>query len=585
MKLGKRKSEETSVRPPRQGRRSGGVIASSDKKSKGSNFVLIIGDDGAILVFLQGNTVVRRLFAPSPRPDHTASMIELMQGNPNVPIWVLADVIDQQYVRHSFPPVSSFSVNNLVKRRIERDFQAEDLTGMLRLGREKGGRKEWNYLLIALANTPLMQQWMELVVEQPNELKGIYLTPLEAQNYIPALKKAAGMNASLPWQLLITHNKVSGFRQVVLRDGKLVFTRVTQAIDDGVAAVIAGNIEQEIISTLEYLRRLGFQDNDSLELLVIAAQEVKESLDLNRFRVGAAQMLTPLDVADMLELQQAALSADRFGDVVMASWFATTKKRALKFNTAYGAKLAQFYGITRGLKVIGALLTIALVGMSLMNIKDAVFVGSEASDIEQQRSPQQAEMAKLQKSLDALDDDVAFKSAIVTVHDAYMKNAKGPLDFISKLALHLNSTFRVKEITWSAAAPVTGAVPGSAPAPAGAGAAPAIDAKVVMDIYGQFQDVEALTNAADTFIDGLRNLMGDYTITAEPYSWIKGSSDSMEISFDEKNSESADTKGDRSMTLTFKPKDKTAAAGAGAPGMGGPGGPGMGGMPPGAGGM
>lgn len=585
MKLGKRKSEEamaSAPKPQRQSRAKSGNRpgASADKKKKG-HFVLIIGDDGAILVFLQGNTVVRRLFAPSPRPDHTASIVELMQSNPGVPISVLADVIDQQYVRHSFPPVSSFSVNNLVKRRMERDFQAEDLTGMMRLGRDKGGRKEWNYLLIALANTPLMQQWMELIVELPNELKGIYLTPLEAQHYIPALKKGAGMTANLPWQLLITHNKVSGFRQVVLRDGKLVFTRVTQAIDDGVAAVIAGNIEQEIISTLEYLRRLGFQENESLEMLVIAAQEVKESLDLNRFRVGAAQMLTPLDVADMLDLQQAALSADRFGDVVMASWFATTKKRALKFNTAYGEKLAKFYGARRGLKAIGALLIVALAGMSLLNIKDAVLIGSEASDIEKQRSPQQSEMATLQKSLDSLDEDVAFKSAIVTINDAFLKNAPNPLEFMSQLALHLNSTFRAKEVTWTAGG-AAAAQPGQgAPVAAANGAGAPLEVRVAIDIYGRFQDVEALTSTTDAFIEGLRNLMGDYTITAEPYSWIKGSTDSMEISFDKKETESASSNGDRTITLTFKPKAKNAAPGGAAPGMPGS----MQGIPAGAGGI
>lgn len=581
MKLGKRKFEEgNGPRPPRQGRRLPGGTMVSGKAAKGGHFVLIIGDDGAILVFMQGSTVVRRLFAPSPRPDHTASMVELMQSNPGVPISVLADVIDQQYVRHSFPPVSSFSVNNLVKRRMERDFQAEDLTGMLRLGRDKAGRREWNYLLIALANTPLIQQWMELIVELPNELKGIYLTPLEAQNYIPALKKAASMNTALPWQLLITHNKVSGFRQVVLREGKLVFTRVTQAIDDGVAAVIAGNIEQEIISTLEYLRRLGFQDNESLELIVIAAQEVKESLDLNRFRVGAAQMLTPLDVADMLDLQQAALSADRFGDVVMASWFATAKKRALKFNTAYGTKLAQFYSATRGLKIVGALLVAGLVCASLLNIKDTILISSDASDIEQQRVPQRAEMTKLQKSLDSLDEDVAFKSAVVTVNDAFLKNAPSPLDFISKLALHLNSTFRVKAVTWAATAPAaTTPGQGGMGGVANPNAASPLDVKVVVDIYGQFQDVEALSNATDTFIDGLRSLMGDYTITAEPYSWIKGSNNSMEISFDQKASETADTKGDRSITLTFKPKDKKPAGGPADMGMG------VGSVPPGLEGM
>src|SRR5262249_31577736 len=142
----KRKPQSTEAAPPGKPPKGGG---------KRQRFVLAIGDEGAILVYMQGRKVERRLFAPSPQPDHTASMVELMRSNPRVPLLILADVIDQQYVKHSFPPVSSFSVAGLVKRRMERDFQAEDLKGSLQLGREKTGRREWNYLLIALANTPL----------------------------------------------------------------------------------------------------------------------------------------------------------------------------------------------------------------------------------------------------------------------------------------------------------------------------------------------------------------------------------------------------------------------------------------------
>lgn len=583
MPLTKRNKNEQvpkAPKPPKAGRaRSARGGAGGAGKAKSGRFTLIIGDDGAILVFMQGNTVVRRLFAPSPRPDHTASILELMQGNPGVPLYILADVIDQQYVRHNFPPVSALSVNNLVKRRMERDFQAEDLTGSLRIGREKTGRKEWSYLLIALANTPLMQQWLELLVELPNELKGIYLTPLESQNYIPALKKHMARPA-MPWQLLLTHNKVSGFRQVVLRDGKLVFTRVTQAIDDGVPAVIAGNVEQEIISSIEYLRRLGFQDNETLEILVIAAQEVKESLDLERFRVASYEVFTPLDVADMLDLQQAALSADRFGDVVMASWFALTKKRALKFNSAYGEKLAKFYAARRGLKVVGALLVLALLGVAAMNVMDTIVVGGEASTMETQRAPQQAEITKLQQSLDSLDKDVAFKTAVATVSDVYMKNARSPIEFATELARHANPMFRVKSLAWSEASSNASAQTG-APAPAADAAKTGdIEAVVTFDIYGRFPDVEALTRATDDFVDGLRSLMGDYTIEAEPYSWMQNSAESMEISFDQKTAESADTRGERTIELTFRNKPKTDAAATGS--MGATGAPGM---PPGAGGM
>lgn len=557
MKLSKRSNQgETpqAPRPPKPRRASRADGGGSKTKNKGSHFVLMLGDDGAILIFLQGNTVVRRLFAPSPRPDHTASIVELMRANPTVPLSILADVIDQQYVRHNFPPVSSFSVNNLVKRRMERDFQAEDLKNFMRLGREKTGRKEWSYLLVALANTPLMQQWLELLVELPNEMKGIFLTPLEGQHYIPALKRHIGSMA-MPWQLLLTHNKVSGFRQIVLQDSKLVFTRVTQAIDDGVAAVLAGNIEQEIISTMEYLRRLGFQDNDSLEIIVIAAQEVKEALDLARFRVGGQHVLTPLDVADMMGLQQAALSADRFGDVVFASWFATSKKRVRRFNSAYGEKLTKLYGARRAIKLIGGLLIVGMLGLAAFNVKDMFALSSETAAIESQNAPQLSEIANLQKSIDSLDKDVALKSAIVGVHAAYMKDAKSPLDFAREYSRYSDPLFRVQSMDW-----------GSTPVKPAQGAAATttetLKVTLGIEVMGSYSDVETLTNAAEAFIDRLQSNMPSYEIKAEPFSWSKDSADSMEISFGQNAAGAANAIGDRKITLTFTEKPATASTGA-----------------------
>lgn len=564
MKISRRKAErETAAppapKPPGNGRRRAG--------NQRGRFVMVLGDDGAILVYMQGNTVVRRLFAPSPQPDHTAGIIELMRSQPSVPLSILVDVLDQQYVRHSFPPVSALSVSGLVRRRLDRDFQADDLKGSLPLGRDKTGRKEWNFLLIALANTELMQQWIELIIELPNELKGLYLVPVEARRYMEALKKKLG-GAVLPWQLLVTHNKVSGFRQVVLREGRLVFTRVTQAIDDGVAAVVAGNIEQEIINTLEYLRRLGFQSAAEIELTVIAGQEVKDTLDLNRFQAGAAHVLSPLDVADMFTLQQAALHADRFGDVVMAAWFGHAGKTTLRFLTAYGERLAKLYLLRRALLAGGVLLALVLLGLSAAKVAGMMRAAAEAGRFEQQRRPLAAQVRTVKDSLEGLDKNVAFKTAVVNVYDAYIKTAHTPLQFVEQLAPLLPAEIRVLKYSWSQqAAGESGAPPAPAEGP--------LEIKVELEFTGHYQDVETLTNAVDRSIAELKEKMPDYTISAGTYPWLAGNTNSLEISFDRKQNGPL-REGGNKVELTFH-GPKAAGAPVGAP----PGGmdPLMGGMP------
>jgi hypothetical protein len=518
---------------PKAGKKKGdssGAPKDAQPKAKGAaRFVLLLGDDGAILIFMRGNSVQRRLFAPSPQLDHIASITELMSANPGVPLTILMDVMDQQYVRHSFPPVSSLSVGGLVKRRLDRDFQAEDLKGSLPLGRDKTGRKEWNFLLIALAYTPQLQEWLEILVELPNELKGIYLVPVETQLYIPALKKALG-GEPMSWQLLVTHNKVSGFRQVVLRDGRIVFTRVSQSIDDGTAAVTAGNIEQEIINTIEYLRRLGFQENSSMEIYVIAAQEVKDALDINRFQAGIGHVLTPLDVADLLGLQQAALSADRFGDVVLASWFAKSRKHVLKLQTAYGEQLAKLYTARRAMLGVGALAVVAALGMAAMHVMGAVSTEQQATDIETRRGDLQQQVAAQQKIIDALDKNVAYKSAVVAVSDAYMKDTYNPLDFITALTPFITDNVRVTDMQWGAA---DGLANSNAVPPMPGTAAPItgpLQIKLTIEFLQQYKDLETLTEAVDKYVASIKTGLPRYAITVAPYAWL--SSDNLEISLD-----------------------------------------------------
>jgi len=500
------------------------------KARRGRRFVLIIGDEGAILIFMQGNKVVRRLFAPSAQASHSEAMIDIMRQNPGVSLSILADVIDQQYVPQTFPPVSQLSVGGLVKRRLDRDFQAEDLKGSILLGRDKEGRKEWKYLLIALAKTPLISEWIDLLVELPNELKGIYLVPVEASNYVGMLAKMRGEVNARPWQLLISHNKVSCFRQVVMQNGKLIFTRVSQAIDDAIPAVIAGNVEQEIINTIEYLKRLGFTENSDLDATIIISQDVIETLDLNRFGFGHAEALTPIAVAERLGLEQAALSADRFGDVVMAAAFGSTRKRILRFSTAYIDKLSILYLAQIGIKVavvLVALVMLFMVGSTAADIIEDYYAISDTDYKAQQQKP---ELAKTQAAVSGLNHDVAFKSAVVATYDAYIKDVLKPEDFVADFAPFNTLQHRVVNFEWelTSAGGKPGAAPASPPTPGASGALP-LHVKLDIDFGGAGSTLDVVDKNATELMDTMKARLPQYDISADAFPWQKEEAHSEEV--------------------------------------------------------
>lgn len=297
----------------------------------------MLGDDGAILLHCEQRKVLSRLFTNSVQAESTEQMRALLFEHIQTPIYILVDMMQQSYVRHTLPPVTTLGLRKLLQRRLDRDFITEDIKGALSLGRESGGKREWNYLLIALSQTPEVSAWMNFVYACKNPIDGIYLLPVECETYLQQLRqKHPRLNRSkAQWSIIVLHNKVSGIRQVVLRGGKLVFTRLNKPMASSKAETLAGSIEQEISNTLDYLRRQSFQRHEGLEVLIICADDVRFAISTNNIQADTLEIHTPHEVAEILNLQDATLPADRFGDVSIAAAFGNNPRKRLRLHSKY----------------------------------------------------------------------------------------------------------------------------------------------------------------------------------------------------------------------------------------------------------
>lgn len=501
-----------------------GAKALKPAKPRKQQFILFVGDDGAILVYMEGGTVIRRLFAPTAKDEHTHAMVELMQQHPKAPVSMMFDVIDQQYVRQTFPPVSAMSVEGLVRRRLERDFPPEDLCGSLRIGREDTARKDWIYLLISLANTANFQQWHDLIIEQPNYFLGIYLFPVECQQIISLLANVMPERpqTNVIWRMLISHHKVGGFRMVVLRDGRLAFTRVTQAIGEAVGSVIAGNVEQEIQNTVEYIRRLGYSEVQGLEIFAVLASEVRDAIDTTRINAAAINLLCPIDVAEALGLQQAALAADRFGDVVMASSFAFVQKPTLRLYPAYAKKIDQLVKARLGAKVGGALLGLALLFMGGATVIEGMSASGHIKEAEQALKGDEASLLSLKEQADKLGENTVLKNDVATFYSTLLPEGYTPLGALKDLAALRMPDVSVDEWEWSWPSTLTpdtaggvqlGAAASKPPQAASAGtAAPAgpISVRVKATLLGRFLDNETLLVRVNQYKAHIEDALKEY---------------------------------------------------------------------------
>lgn len=517
---------------------------------KSRSFILTIGDDGGILIYMEGKKVLRRMFSASPALDDVKHFDSLLRTDPQAPISILIDTMDQTYVHQTLPPVSPLSINKLIQRRLDRDFSASDIKGAIALGRSSEGRKEWNYLFISVANISPISDWIAFAIDHPNPFRGVFLLPVEAEHLLRKLLKVTpsgtvakkplitvskpketpteGPDAPSRWQIIVSHHKVGGFRQIVFRDNKLMFTRLSQPVGEALAEVIAGNIEQELVSTTEYLKRLAFNPASGLDVTVIVASEIRKHLTLDNSNFRRVNIRTPHEVAELLGLSKATEESDHFGDVIFAAYFGMAPTPRLRFTTPHIDQILQLHVVQKALKsalMIGVPLLMALIGWQVWEVfsltRDIGYAQEKLTASQQRLSDLQTQKAALPGDFEQIMDTVA-------VYEFFTKQPHNPLTTVGEFSKLLNDDTLVQKLDWS----VTSNYPGSR-RPMIATAQP-VEANFTVEFLNNDGSVDAFLARTDQFYKAVSEAFKDYKVTFASIPGITNREKSMEVDFNKK---------------------------------------------------
>ncbi len=322
-----------------------------------NQFVIVIGDDGAILCHYVNNQLSSRVFVDSPNSEEVKLFEKLLASYPNHPVTLLVDVMEQSYTQQVLPPVSSIGLVPQIQRRMKRDLRENDLNNFIVTGRSTDGRKDWNVLFISLANSEPFSKWLDFILGQKNKFGGVYLLPVESVKLVQDLKVRLTDTVAPEWEIVLLHNKTGGFRIITYRNEKLVFARLAQnLIGENIPEVVVGNLEQEIQNTFEYLKRLGFRTEASSKVTVVASTEILEKLDTKVLKFGEVNLFSPYQISEVLSLPETVNPKDKYADVFMASHFAAQKKHSLKFHTKQTKVLDSLYMSAKALLVLAFLM-------------------------------------------------------------------------------------------------------------------------------------------------------------------------------------------------------------------------------------
>lgn len=286
-------------------------------------FVLLIGDRGALIARLSGNTVQTHHYFDDAGDENLRRAKMVFAAAPDLPILVLFDVLGQSYRQERVPAVSLFDRPKILARKLETLFPGIELKGGVRLGQAKGDQRGFDYLFASLSLTPELAPWQNLLEEIANPVSDMRLLPVESVTLLQRLVAGAHIPRAekSEWRMLISQQRTGGFRQIVTRNHHLAITRMTPA-PESIDALdeTAELLRREIGATIDYITRLGFDRAVGLDAVFIGHGDVCSALGRAQLPVRSLTALSPREAEAQAGLAGVQDESGHFSDVLHAAW-------------------------------------------------------------------------------------------------------------------------------------------------------------------------------------------------------------------------------------------------------------------------
>jgi hypothetical protein len=363
-------------------------------KKKLKKITISLGDDGAIVSSFVGDALDKRIFVTS---TASTDFIEFLKANEDAPIYLLLDIIDQNYIFSNLPIVGKKSIKKIIKRKIKTEFDENDINSYLFLGKDTvSTKKSLKYLFVSIRNSPPFKDWLDVIVKLPNKFEGIYLIPVEAEKFIESIRHSlhsSKRQSPDEWEIFISYNRVGGFRQIVLKNGRLIFTRISQSISLQTPDSVGKNISQEGANTIEYIRRIGYFDQ-SISVYVICAKEAAVFIDIAGIRPKDIFIFSPFELAKKLNLEYSAQEGDKYGDIIFAAHFLKAQK-LLRLSNKGIEDIKKLYLISKLIKFSSWALFLILPLAAIFNFYNAISSSSKIASVNEQIQAKTLEFPKV----------------------------------------------------------------------------------------------------------------------------------------------------------------------------------------------
>ena len=158
---------------------------------------------------------------------------------------LLANVAEEGFQTETIPFLRGKDRREVIARKLGQVFFNAPLTAAVSLGYEKSQRKNERVLLASLSNYAFLAPWLTAIAENGVALAGMYSLPSLAPTLLRQLRRTDTTC------LLLTVQDQS-IRQSFIRDGQLLFSRITPLSDSSIVG-LAQAFATEAVKLQQYL--------------------------------------------------------------------------------------------------------------------------------------------------------------------------------------------------------------------------------------------------------------------------------------------------------------------------------------------
>lgn len=224
------------------------------------SMTMIIGDDGVFLLSPSEAGITSTFYAAEGDAEARRRLSEHLAQFPDAKVKILYNGSGQDFRNETLPPLNYFDTEKLIKRRLAQAFPNAYAVASRKLDRQHA-------VFGAIQQSAGIERWLNAL--RPDQTV-LGLLPIECAELVVRLMPEAKQG----WAMLVSKFKTGGCRQIVTRDGQLIFTRLTEDITASV-----------IENTRDYLSRFGLTKDTNLRVVCITDQTKNDFAGIENLKI------------------------------------------------------------------------------------------------------------------------------------------------------------------------------------------------------------------------------------------------------------------------------------------------------------